>query len=139
MIVTRVINADGVYGYRLSLNTDENLVTNPTPNTQSEIVIASFMDFVEDPKLSYLQFAKPKVAGEALKKPLFSDNIYKTLIRVAQRVELNYCKINRLYYPNGNCQWITSDLNRPTSLDMELKIYDNGEVLIKQVREFGGK
>ena len=70
---------------------------------------------------------------------MFNDNVYETLIRVAQRVELNYCKSNPKYYPGGDCMWITGDLERPTSLDMELKIYSNGEVLIKQVREFSGK
>ena len=139
VVVTRVINSSGVYGYRISLNEDENLVTNPTPDTQSEIVIASFLEFKEEPKLSFLQFAKPTAAQEVLKKPLFNETLYKTIVRVAQRVELNYCKNNPKYYPGGSCQWITGDLNRPSSLDMELKIYSNGEVLIKQVREFGGK
>jgi hypothetical protein len=139
VIVTRVINSKGVYGYRLSLNTDDNLVTNPTPNTQSEILIASFLEFKEDPKFSFMQFAKTNPKSEAKTAPMFGDNIYKTLIRVAQRVELNYCKNNPNYYPGGDCNWITGDLERPTSLDMEFKIYSNGEVLIKQVREFSGK
>ena len=139
VIVTRVINSKGIYGYNISLNTDENLVTNPTPGTQSEILIASFLEFKEEPKFSFIQYAKPSAQEEVKKDKMFSDNIYKTLIRVAQRVELSYCKNNPKYYPKGDCNWITSDLERPTSLDMELKIYSNGEVLIKQVREFSGK
>lgn len=150
VLVTRVINSNGVYGYRLSLNVDENLVTNPTPDTQSEIVIASFLGLQpeqdpqekqnkkEEPKLSFLQFAKPVPGQETLKKALFNENVYKTLIRVARSVELSYCKNNPKYY-KGDCAWITADLERPNSLDMEFKIYSNGEVLLKQVREFSGK
>ncbi|MGH2707856.1 MAG: PEP/pyruvate-binding domain-containing protein, partial [Actinomycetota bacterium] len=40
VVITRVLNASGVYGYSLSLQEGNNLVTNPDPGTYSEITIA---------------------------------------------------------------------------------------------------
>ena len=138
VVVTRVINAKGVYGYRASFNTKDNLVTNPTPGTQSEIVLATFISTEEVPQFSFLQFAKIEKEGEILEKPLLSETIYKNIIRIAQNVESNYCKEIKGYYA-GQCSYVAIDPDKPRSLDMEFKIYSNGEVLLKQVREFSGQ
>jgi hypothetical protein len=34
---------------------------------------------------------------------------------------------------------VTFDPDKPTSLDMEFKLYESGEFLCKQVREFAGQ
>jgi hypothetical protein len=143
VLVTRIINAKGIYGYRLSLNTKDNLVTNPTPQTQSEIVLATFLDLKEKPQYSFIQFAKLNAASPVMDKPLLqvdgSYDYYDRIIEIARYVESNYCKHFPKYYPYGNCTWVVGDPEKPSSLDMEFKIYSNGEVLIKQVREFSGQ
>jgi len=139
VLVTRIINAKGVYGYRLSVNTDENLVTNPTPGTQAEVVLATFLELNEKPQLSYLQYAKTDAVIEVLNHPLLAPDVYMKMVKIAQNIEYNYCRSISTYYPGGDCSYVYSDLEKPSSLDMEFKIYSNGEVLLKQTREFSGK
>ena len=139
VLVTRVINSRGVYGYRLSVNTEDNLVTNPTPGTQSEITVASFMGLVEKPTYSIIQHAKTDSAAEVLKGQLLQPQYYDRMVEIARQIEYNYCKNIPDYYPGGDCSWVVSDVDKPSSLDMEFKIFSNGEILVKQVREFSGK
>lgn len=139
VLVTRIINAKGVYGYRLSVNTDENLVTNPTPGTQAEVVLATFLDINEKPQMSFLQYAKTGASIETLKAPLLPESTYMKMVQIAQRIEYSYCRSIPTYYPNQDCSYVYADLDKPSSLDMEFKIYSNGEVLLKQAREFSGK
>lgn len=138
VIVTRVVNAKGIYGYRLSVNSDENLVTNPTPNTQSEIIVASFIEKNEVPQLSFIQFAKIDAVTPVRKEPLLQASYYQRMVEIARDLETNYCRHIRSYY-SGDCDWVTADPEKSTSLDMEFKIYSNGEILVKQVREFSGR
>lgn len=139
VLVTRIINTKGVYGYRLSLNTDDNLVTNPTPGTQAEIVYASFIAMSEVPQMTFIQYAKTQAQQDVLQKPLLNPDVYKKMIDIARSVEYAYCQNIPAYYPNQSCEYVVSDADKPTSLDMEFKIYSNGEVLLKQAREFSGK
>jgi hypothetical protein len=139
VLVTIIINAKGVYGYRLSVNTKDNLVTNPTPQTQSEIVLATFLGLREKPQYSYIQFAKPEANKPILDKPLLGNDFYNRIIDIARTMEYSYCRQIPKYYPGGQCDWVIGDPDKPSSLDMEFKIYSNGEVLIKQVREFSGE
>lgn len=48
-----------------------------------------------------------------------------------------YCAAKPDYY-DGSCRVVVVDNEKPTSLDMELKILQNGHFVCKQVREFGG-
>ena len=48
MIITRVLNTDGVYGYSLSVQEGNNLITNPDPGTYSEITIDMEFKVLED-------------------------------------------------------------------------------------------
>lgn len=139
VVVTKIINAKGVYGYRLSVNTDENLVTNPTPQTQSEIALATFLNLNEKPQFSFIQFAKIDAKAEILTAPLLGNKVYARIIEIARQAEYRYCKIAPKYYPGGDCEWVVGDPDKPAALDMEFKIYSNGEVLIKQIREFSGE
>ncbi|MGE0633081.1 MAG: PEP/pyruvate-binding domain-containing protein [Pseudobdellovibrionaceae bacterium] len=43
VVITRVINTSGTYGYTLSTQVGENLATNPIPGTQAELCIATFL------------------------------------------------------------------------------------------------
>lgn len=139
VLVTRIINTKGVYGYRLSVNTDDNLVTNPTPGTQSEIVYASFAGVNEVPQFSFIQFAKIDAKAEARSAALLPMDVYSKMIQIARSVETSYCRNIYTYYPGQDCKYVTYDIDKPSSLDMEFKIYSNGEVLLKQAREFSGR
>lgn len=139
VLVTRIINSKGVYGYRLSINTKDNLVTNPTPGTQSEIIVASFISMEEKPSYTVVQHAKTDQGADVLKDTLLAPAYYDRMVEIARTVEINYCRNIPSYYPNGDCSWAIADPEKPSSLDMEFKIFSNGEVLIKQVREFSGR
>ena len=60
------------------------------------------------------------------------------LVDIAVAVETSYCAAKPDYY-DGSCRFVVVDNEKPTSLDMELKILENGQFVCKQVREFGGK
>jgi hypothetical protein len=121
------------------VNTDENLVTNPTPGTQAEIVYASFIGVNEVPRFSFMQFAKTDANTETRSTALLPMDVYAKMIQIARSVETSYCRNIYSYYPGQDCSYVTYDLDKPSSLDMEFKIYSNGEVLLKQAREFSGR
>lgn len=137
VVVTRIINAGGIYGYQMSVNTEENLVTNPTPGTQSEVVMATFLGD-ERPEITFLQKAKIKPTEPVLTNPLLKPETYVRMVDLVRAVEKAYCKTVPAYFPNGNCAYVPGNPEKKKSLDLELKIFSNGEVLVKQVREFGG-
>ena len=136
VIVTRILAGSGIYGYQLSLNSADNLVTNPTPGTQSEIVLATFLGD-EKPSYTVTQFAQPKAGDPVRTTSIVPQAIYDKIVTMARQVETSYCKAVPGYY-NGDCSVAPSDPEKPKSLDMEFKIFSNGEVLIKQSREFSG-
>ena len=59
VVVTRVLNTDDVFGYSLSVQQGNNLVTNPDPGTYSEVTIAAFIGDDEPTSLTVTRFAKP--------------------------------------------------------------------------------
>lgn len=138
VVITRILNTEGIYGYQISLNTDDNLVTNPTPNTQSEINLATFIGN-EKPEYTIVQYAKPDAAAPVLKASLISPEIKNRIVSLVRSLEQSYCRSNPRYYPNGSCFDAVSDPQKKKALDVEVKIYSNGEVLVKQVREFSGR
>jgi phosphoenolpyruvate synthase/pyruvate phosphate dikinase len=136
VLMTRMIAADGVYGYQLSLNTPDNLVTNPTPGTQSEIVLASFF---ADKKTEFTvtQYAITELGKPVDTTQIVDRAIYERMVRIAKAVEIGYCKANPRFY-GGDCTNLLSDREKPKWMAMEFKIFSNGEVLLKQAREVGG-
>lgn len=138
VVITRILNTEGIYGYQISLNTDDNLVTNPTPNTQSEINLATFIGN-EKSEYTILQYAKPVASAPALKNSLVSQDVKNRIVNLVRALEQAYCKSNPRYYPQGSCYDAVSDPQKKKALDVEVKIYSNGEVLVKQVREFSGR
>jgi hypothetical protein len=138
VVVTRVINAAGVYGYSISVQDGNNLVTNPDQGTETEFTIAALGLGDEPTSFTITRFATP-VAGEpARTEPVLPREQMLALVDIATSVELAYCAAKPAYY-DGDCGFVVVDNDKPTSLDMELKILEDGRFVCKQVREFGGK
>ncbi|WP_338848593.1 PEP/pyruvate-binding domain-containing protein [Massilia sp. W12] len=138
VLVTRVLGSD-VYGYSLSTQVGENLVTNPTPGTISEYTIAAFSDATRPPRFTTTRYAKPTVTDPVRSATVLTVKQMTEIVEIARKIEVAYCKAKPSYYPNGNCNTVWQDKNKPLSLDMEVKILPDGHYLFKQVREFHGK
>lgn len=137
VVVTRVLNSSGVFGYTFSNQVGNNVVTNPAPGTQSETIIAAFLPGV-DPSFTVTRFAKPDPAVEARTETVMTNDRMLELLEISQAVEVAYCRAKPEFY-EGPCSNVTFDIDKPTALDMEYKLYENGEFLCKQVREFAGQ
>jgi hypothetical protein len=137
VLVTRILAGEGVYGYQMSFNTEENLVTNPPPGTQSEVVLATFLGD-ERPEYTITQYAKTAPDQPVLDKSLVGRAVFDRVVALAKTVEKGYCRAVPSFY-HGDCEFVTSDPTKPKALDLEFKIFSNGEVLVKQTREFGGR
>lgn len=137
VVVTRVLNADGVYGYSLSVQQGNNLVTNPDPGTYSEVTIAAFISDNEPTSLTVTRFAKPTPKSAELTEPVLPAERMLELVDLAKRVERAYCRATPGYY--SDCEFAPAANDKPTALDLEMKILDNGRLVFKQVREFGGR
>jgi hypothetical protein len=59
------------------------------------------------------------------------------LVDLARTVERAYCRAEPDYY-DGPCAAVTADNTKRRSLDLELKLLEDGRLVCKQVREFGG-
>ncbi|QIG38705.1 hypothetical protein G5T42_03730 [Microbacterium sp. 4R-513] len=137
VIVTRVLNTQDVYGYSLSVQLGNNLVTNPDPGTYSEVTVAGFYSDDEPISLTITRFAKPaRDTAERTDAVLPRDRMLD-LIDIAKRVERAYCAATPGYY--RWCSEVAGATDKKTSLDLELKILESGHVVCKQVREFGGR
>ncbi len=139
VIVTRVINASGIFGYSLSVQQGNNLATNPDPGTETELTVAALGLGDEPTSLTVTRFAKPTADGPRRTDPVLPESEMLGLVDLATIVERAYCAAKPGYYPGGDCRFVVIDAEKPTSLDMELKILENGRLVCKQVREFGGR
>ena len=137
VLVTRVLNSAGVFGYTFSTQEGNNVVTNPSPGTASESVIAGFIPG-SPPSFTVTRFAKPDRTMPSFTETVMPENKMLEMLDITQAIELAYCRAKPDYYP-GPCSQVTLDIDKPTSLDMETKFYENGEILFKQVREFAGR
>ena len=137
VVVTRVLNTDDVFGYSLSVQQGNNLVTNPTPGTYSEVTIAGFISDDEPTSLTVTRFAKPTAEAPERTEPVLPAEQMLELVDLAKRVERAYCRATPGYYPD--CVFVTAANDKDASLDLELKILENGQLVYKQVREFGGR
>jgi hypothetical protein len=144
VVVTRVINSS-VYGYTVASQLGDNLVTNPTPGTQAEVAIATFVEPSEPVGLTYTQFAQPTPDAPLRSDGVFAPALMQTIVDLARHVEQAYCRNKPGYYAlpsreRPDCDFVVVDNAKPKSLDMEFKVLGDGKQLIcKQVREFGGK
>lgn len=138
VVVTRVLNTSDVYGYSLSVQAGNNLVTNPNPGTYSEVTIAGFVSDDEPVSLTVTRYAKPTKDAPERTEPVLPRERMLALIDIAKTVERAYCAAKPSYYPD-DCAWVTFDNEKPKSLDLELKLLEDGRFVCKQVREFGGR
>ncbi|HET9238330.1 MAG TPA: PEP/pyruvate-binding domain-containing protein [Oligoflexus sp.] len=139
VVVTRVINSRDVYGYTLSIQKDNNTVTNPLPGSWSEQTIYAVSGYDEPPSLTTLRFAKPLPESPVMTTTVLPRETTIQMALMARKVEEAYCRARgRSYYPKS-CRTVSWDAEKPKSLDMEMKFLQNGEFVLKQVREFGGR
>lgn len=137
VIVTRVINNEGLYGYSFSSQVGNNLVTNPEPGTYAENVIAGFISETGTPTYTVTRYATPTKNGPKRTTRVMNDTQMNDLLRISRAAETGYCKAKSTYYP-GSCSEVTVDPSKPTALDLEVKVLANGQYVFKQVREFAG-
>lgn len=140
VLITRVVGATSVYGQQASTQVRNGLVTNPTPNTRAELLNVTFQSNETNFGINVIQYAKAKAEEPALNTTVLSKERILLMSEVGRVVEKAYCKAkNDTYFPGRNCRYVTNSVKKPSALDMEMKHYDNGEILIKQVRTFSGK
>jgi hypothetical protein len=137
VVITRVLNTTGVFGYTLSVQEGNNLVTNPDPDTYSEITIAALGVGDEPTSLTLTRYAKPTADGPQRTESVLSREQTLALVGIVVQVEQAYCRAKPSYYQES-CQFVMVDNLKPKSLDLELKILETGRFVCKQVREFGG-
>ena len=58
-------------------------------------------------------------------------------MQISQAVEEAYCRAKPDYY-QGDCGFVSVDVRKPKSLDMEFKYLESQHFVCKQVREFAG-
>ena len=138
VVVTRVIGNEGLFGYSVSSQAGNNLVTNPLPGTFSENVIAGFVEDTRPTTFTVTRFATPAKGAPAMTTRVLGDDQMTDLIKVTRGIEAAYCGIKPSYYPGGSCSNVSLDPEKPTALDLEVKVLDNGHFVFKQVREFAG-
>jgi hypothetical protein len=138
VVVTRVINSPDTLGYSLSIQKNNNTVTNPSPGTWSELTIAAVGGTNEAATLSTLRYAKPLPNEGALTTPVLDNATTLYMYSLTRKVEVAYCRAKPGYY-RQNCDDVFFDNEKPKALDLEMKYLQNGEFVIKQVREFSGR
>jgi anthranilate/para-aminobenzoate synthase component II len=138
VIVTRVIGNEGLYGYNFSTQAGNNLVTNPLPGTYAENVIAGFVDANKKPTFTVTRYATPAKNGPKLTSRVLGDDQMTFVLNTTRAIETAYCNAKPSYYATGSCQDVTLDPEKPTALDLEIKVLENGQFVFKQVREFAG-
>ena len=115
-----------------------NLVTNPDPGTVSETTVAALGLGAEPTTFTVTRFATPVAGGPARTTPVLADDADAgARRRRACASSAPTAGPNRDYY-GADCNVVTVDAEKPKSLDMELKVLANGQLVCKQVREFGG-
>ncbi len=139
VLVTRVVGTDSVYGYSLSVQKGENLVTNPLPGTITEFDVAAFSDAARPPRFITTRYAKPTLTDPVMTTTILTEARMNEIVDIAKKVEIAWCRAKPAYYPGGNCSYVWLDTEKPLSLDMEIKILPDGNIQFKQVREFHGR
>ncbi|RYZ52777.1 MAG: hypothetical protein EOP07_18985, partial [Proteobacteria bacterium] len=139
VVITRVINSPEIWGYTLSIQKGNNTVTNPSPGSWSEVSVARpyGLDFTTQ-SISTVRYAKPTAASPVLTTTVLSREQTLLMASLAAKIETAYCKAKAGYY-FGSCTAVVTDSDKKKSIDMEMKYLENGQFVIKQVREFGGK
>ena len=139
VLVTRVLGTESVYGQQLSTQVKNGLVTNPLPDTKSELAIISFDANGKNFGINLLQFAKPTTGEPPLTSMILPKDEMLKVSEIAREVEIKYCQAIPKYFAGHDCKYVINSQSKALALDMEFKQFDNGEILIKQVRTFSGR
>lgn len=139
VLITRVVGTEAIYGQQLSTQRFNGLVTNPVAGTKAELATVTFDASGKHVAVNVLQYAKPVAALPPLEQTVMSEELMKLHSEIARFVEVKYCEAKPDYAPGYRCSAVVNSVKKPAALDMEFKTFDNGEVLIKQVRSFYGK
>ncbi len=137
VLVTRVLNTSTTYGYQVSTQVGENLVTNPIPGTLAELATMTFQ-LKTEPQMTVLRYAQPEKNGPVLTAPILSPKKMREIVAIGRAIEEAYCTYKKDYAPGFKCTAVSNSQRKPKSLDMEIKIFENGELSFKQMREFSG-
>ncbi|MBX3189797.1 MAG: hypothetical protein KF819_22420 [Labilithrix sp.] len=137
VVITRAVNSDYL-AYTLSLQRNNNLVTNPDPGTISQMTMATFGGINRPTRFTVTRFARPTAGGPALTGSVMTEAQMNQVTELAKAVEIAYCKAKPGYF-GGDCRYVWLDDAKPRSLDMEFKLLQNGQLVMKQSREFHGQ
>jgi hypothetical protein len=137
VIITRAVNSDFL-AYTLGLQKDNNLVTNPEPGTIAQSTLATFGGLDRPTRFTTTRFAKPTAASPPLTSSVMTDPQMASVVELVKSVETAYCRVKDGYYP-GDCRYVWLDETKPRSLDLEFKPLQNGQFVVKQMREFHGE
>ncbi len=137
VVITRAIGTD-IIAYTVSVQDQNNLVTNPDPGTIAETELATFSSETRPPRFTPTRFATPVKGGPARTTPVLPVNTLTTLVDLVRTVEVAYCNAQPDYY-DGDCRYVWLDNEKPKALDMEFKFLANGHFVMKQAREFHGR
>jgi hypothetical protein len=137
VVITRALGSD-VIGYTISVQDQNNLVTNPDPGTIAETELATFASESRPPRFTLTRYATPVKGGPARTTPLLPTTTLGSLVDLVRTVETAYCNAQPDYY-GGDCRWVWLDNEKDKALDMEFKLLANGHFVMKQAREFHGR
>jgi pyruvate,water dikinase len=137
VLITRAVNSDFL-AFTLGLQKDNNLVTNPEPGTIAQSTLATFSGIDRATRFTTTRFAKPTTTSAPLTSSVMTDAQMTTVVDLVKVVEVAYCKAKTGYYA-GDCRYVWLDETKPRSLDVEFKYLQNGQFVMKQMREFHGE
>lgn len=137
VIITRAVNSEFL-AYTLGLQKDNNLVTNPEPGTIAQSTLATFGDLDRPTRFTTTRFATPVAGQPHLTTSVMTEQAMAKIVDLVKAVEVSYCKVKQGYYP-GDCKYVWLDETKPRSLDVEFKYLQNGQFVLKQMREFHGE
>lgn len=137
VIITGAVNSDFL-AYTLGLQSDNNLVTNPEPGTIAQSTLATFSGIDRATRFTTTRFATPTASSPPLTSSVMTDAQMTTVVDLVKAVEVAYCKAKTGYY-TGDCKYVWLDETKPRSLDVEFKVLQNGQFVLKQMREFHGQ
>jgi Pyruvate phosphate dikinase, AMP/ATP-binding domain len=136
VLITRAVNSDFL-AYTLGLQKDNNLVTNPEPGSSAQLTLATFGGGDHPTRFTTTRFAKPTAASPPLKTSVMTDAKMNEIVKMTIATEIAYCRVKEGYYP-GDCRDVFLDETKPSALDLEFKLLQNGHFMLKQMREFHG-
>lgn len=138
VVITRIVATQNVYGYTLSSQKGNVLVTNPEPGTLAENTIAAFNEPFEPASFAVTRHATPVAGQPPMKRTVLSDKSMRQVVQITRTAEIAYCRARPDYY-GYDCNYAPSDPRKERALDFELKYLENGQFICKQMREFSGR